>query len=138
MFNKSNKLFSRDLKVFFIKYNDPIYVKMTKLELLVRLTDEANIDLVLSELKEYAQEVDVDFVRKAVRSIGRCTIKIETAADKCMEVLISLIHSKVNYVVQEATVVIKVKILLKLQNLKSDSLISRISSVATQIDMSRL
>lgn len=32
---------------------------------------------VLAELKEYATEVDVDFVRKAVRAIGRCAIKVE-------------------------------------------------------------
>lgn len=31
----------------------------------------------LAELKEYATEVDVDFVRKAVRAIGRCAIKVE-------------------------------------------------------------
>jgi vesicle coat complex subunit len=31
---------------------------------------------VLAELKEYATEVDVDFVRKAVRAIGRCAIKV--------------------------------------------------------------
>ena len=32
---------------------------------------------VLAELKEYATEVDVDFVRKTVRAIGRCAIKVE-------------------------------------------------------------
>lgn len=31
----------------------------------------------MAELKEYATEVDVDFVRKAVRAIGRCAIKVE-------------------------------------------------------------
>lgn len=35
---------------------------------------------VLAELKEYATEVDVDFVRKAVRAIGRCAIKVEVWA----------------------------------------------------------
>lgn len=34
---------------------------------------------VLAELKEYATEVDVDFVRKAVRAIGRCAIKVEVS-----------------------------------------------------------
>lgn len=34
---------------------------------------------VLAELKEYATEVDVDFVRKAVRAIGRCAIKVEAS-----------------------------------------------------------
>ena len=55
----------------------------------------------------YASEVDVDFVRKAVRSIGRLAIKVETAADICIESLLTLIDTKVTYVVQEAVIVIK-------------------------------
>jgi AP-1 complex subunit beta-1 len=49
----------------------------------------------------------VDFVRKAVRAIGRCAIKLERAAERCINVLLDLIKIKVNYVVQEAIVVIK-------------------------------
>ena len=63
---------------------------------------------VLAELKEYATEVDVDFVRKSVRAIGRCAIKIDSAAERCIDTLVDLIQTKVNYVVQEAIVVIKV------------------------------
>lgn len=59
------------------------------------------------EFKEYATEVDVDFVRKAVRAIGRCAIKLERAAERCINVLLDLIKIKVNYVVQEAIIVIK-------------------------------
>jgi vesicle coat complex subunit len=54
----------RAVQVFFCKYNDPIYVKMEKLEIMIQLASERNIDQVLLEFKEYAQEVDVDFVRK--------------------------------------------------------------------------
>ena len=43
--------------MFFCKYNDPIYVKMEKLEIIIRLASDRNIDQVLLELKEYAQEV---------------------------------------------------------------------------------
>jgi vesicle coat complex subunit len=97
------------MKVFFCKYNDPIYVKLAKLEIIFRLANANNVDQVLSELKEYATEVDVDFVRKAVRSIGRLAVKIESAAERCITALLDLIHTKVNYVVQEAIVVIKVR-----------------------------
>ncbi|KAK2723550.1 hypothetical protein QYM36_002029 [Artemia franciscana] len=62
---------------------------------------------VLSELKELATEVDVDFVRKAVRAICRCAIKVETSTERCVSTLLELIQTKVNYVVQEAIVVIK-------------------------------
>ncbi|KAK1827370.1 hypothetical protein QBC39DRAFT_361951 [Podospora conica] len=42
--------------------------------------NEENIDEVLTELREYATEIDVYFVRKAVRAIGKLTIKIEPAS----------------------------------------------------------
>ena len=37
---------------------------------------------VLLEFKEYATEVDVDFVRKAVRAIGYCAVSIPAAAER--------------------------------------------------------
>ena len=58
----------------------------------------------------YATEVDVDFVRKSVRAIRRCAIKVEQAAERCVSTLLDLIQTKVNYVVQEAIVVIKVRL----------------------------
>ncbi|KAI9627548.1 hypothetical protein H4Q26_017332 [Puccinia striiformis f. sp. tritici PST-130] len=95
------------VKVFFCKYNDPIYVKLAKLEIIYRLANDGNYEQVLTELAEYASEVDVDFVRKAVRSIGRLAIKIPFASDRCISVLLDLVATKINYVVQEAIVVIK-------------------------------
>jgi AP-1 complex subunit beta-1 len=104
---KRPEILKNEMKVFFVKYNDPIYVKLEKLDIMIRLTNASNIAQVLGELKEYATEVDVDFVRKSVRAIGRCAIKVEQAAEKCVSTLIELIQTKVNYVVQEAIVVIK-------------------------------
>ncbi|KAJ2530167.1 hypothetical protein IWW43_004480, partial [Coemansia sp. RSA 1935] len=94
-------------RAFFCKYDDPIYVKLAKLEVILSLTTEENARVVLAELVEYATEIDVDFVRKAVRSIGRIAIKIELAADRSVRALMDLIQTKVNYVVQEAIVVIR-------------------------------
>ena len=104
---KRPKILEHEIKVFFCKYNDPIYVKLEKLEIMIRLVSQTNIDQVLLEFKEYATEVDVDFVRKSVRAIGRCAIKLERAAPRCISVLLELIETGVNYVVQEAIIVIK-------------------------------
>lgn len=60
-----------------------------------------------NQLGRYASEVDVDFVRKAVKAIGQCAIKIEAAAERCVNVLLDLISTRVSYVVQESIVVIK-------------------------------
>lgn len=96
-----------DIRVFFCKYNDPIYVKVTKLELIFMLANENNIEEVLTELREYATEIDVHFVRKSVRAIGKLAIKIEPAARRCIDTLLELVATKVGYIVQEATVVIR-------------------------------
>ncbi|KAH8818516.1 adaptin N terminal region-domain-containing protein [Hyaloscypha sp. PMI_1271] len=96
-----------DIRVFFCKYNDPIYVKVTKLELIFMLATEKNIEEVLTELREYATEIDVHFVRKSVRAIGKLAIKIEPAARRCINTLLELVATKVTYIVQEATVVIR-------------------------------
>ena len=104
---KVPKLLDADYKVFFCKYNDPLYVKMEKLDRMVQIINEKNVDACLSELREYAQEVDVEFVRKSVRSIGRIAVNLEPAAERCVKLLLQLLATKVNYVVQEGIVVIK-------------------------------
>ncbi|KAK2759823.1 beta-adaptin [Arachnomyces sp. PD_36] len=107
LLQKEPDILNKELRVFFCKYNDPPYVKFQKLEIMVRITNDRNVDQLLAELKEYALEVDMDFVRRAVRAIGQAAIKIESASEKCVNTLLDLINTKVNYVVQEAIVVIK-------------------------------
>jgi vesicle coat complex subunit len=58
----------------------------------------------------YASEVDVDFVRKSIKAIGQTAIKIDSAAERCVNVLLDLISTRVSYVVQEAVVVMKVQL----------------------------
>merc|ERR1719357_1323506 len=94
---KRPEILKQEIKVFFVKYNDPIYVKLEKLDIMIRLASPHNIAQVLAELKEYATEVDVDFVRKSVRAIGRCAIKVEASAERCVSTLLGLIQTKVNY-----------------------------------------
>jgi vesicle coat complex subunit len=52
--------------------------------------------------------VDVDFVRKSIKAIGQTAVKIDSAAERCVNVLLDLIATRVSYVVQEAVVVMKV------------------------------
>ncbi|KAG6897931.1 hypothetical protein C0993_007223 [Termitomyces sp. T159_Od127] len=107
LLQKRPDILSNEMRVFFCKYNDPLYVKVEKLEIMVRLANEKNVDALLSELKEYASEVDVDFVRKSIKAIGQTAVKIDTAAERCVNVLLELISTRVSYVVQEAVVVMK-------------------------------
>jgi AP-1 complex subunit beta-1 len=50
---KRPEALSNEMRVFFCKYNDPPYVKVEKLEIMIKLVTEKNVDTFLSELKEY-------------------------------------------------------------------------------------
>lgn len=50
----------------------------------------------------------MDFVRRSIRAIGQCAVKVDEAAERCVHVLLDLIATRVSYVVQEAIIVIKV------------------------------
>jgi AP-1 complex subunit beta-1 len=107
LLQKRPDVLSNEMRVFFCKYNDPLYVKVEKLDIMVRLASDSNVDALLSELKEYSSEVDVDFVRKAIRAIGQTAVRIDSAAERCVNVLLELISTRISYVVQEAVVVMK-------------------------------
>ena len=54
LLQKRPDLLQNEMRVFFCKYNDPLYVKVEKLDIMVRLAGESNVDALLSELKECA------------------------------------------------------------------------------------
>jgi AP-1 complex subunit beta-1 len=52
LLQKRPDVLSNEMRVFFCKYNDPLYVKVEKLDIMVRLASDNNVDALLSELKE--------------------------------------------------------------------------------------
>jgi len=56
-------LFLTELKMFFCTFNDPIYIKLQKIEVLIKLANMDNYFQILHELKDYTNEVDVEFVK---------------------------------------------------------------------------
>ncbi|CDJ54016.1 beta adaptin protein, putative [Eimeria brunetti] len=51
--------------MFFCKFNDPLFIKIEKLDILV-----------LAELREYANEVDYEMARRSIRAIGSLCMRL--------------------------------------------------------------
>ena len=100
-------IFEKDIKIFFSSFTEPVYNKLEKLEIIYKLVSINNIDIVLNELKEYASDVDIKFVRRSVKLIGQCAIKLEKAAQRCVETLVELVKTQVSFVIQEAIIALK-------------------------------
>jgi len=100
-------IFEKDIKIFFSSFTEPLYNKLEKLEIIYKLVSMNNIDIVLNELREYASDVDIKFVRRSVKLIGQCAIKLEKAAQRCVEALVELVKTQVSFVIQEAIIALK-------------------------------
>ena len=77
---KQPSIFENNIKVFFIKFNAPVYVKLEKEDILVKVADQNNCEQILLEFKEYSQDVDMELVGAAVKAIGQIVHKIESSA----------------------------------------------------------
>ena len=67
---KQPSIFENNVKVFYCKFNDPVYVKLEKVDILVKVADKNNAEQILGELKEYSSDVDMELVGASVRAIG--------------------------------------------------------------------
>lgn len=102
------ELLLRELRIFYIKYNDPLYLKLEKIEIMVRLANFHNYKILLNELKEYLMEIDPEFVRRSVQAVGQVAIKLgPAAASKAVELLVELVKTRGEYVFNDAVCVLK-------------------------------
>lgn len=94
---KYPELLTKELRIFFVKFNDPLYVKLEKIDIMVRLVDPTNLKqctLLLTELKEYAMEFEPEFVSKAIQGLTQLAIKYssEQFVSKALEDLLELVE----------------------------------------------
>jgi len=96
---------TKEIRLFFCKYNDPSYIKIEKLSIIVQLCVPSNVGIVLDEIQEYCNFVDVSFVKKAIISLGVIALRIESASRRCVDIIVKLIESKAEYSIEESIIV---------------------------------
>lgn len=105
---KYPKSLSKDIRYFFCKYNDPCYVKVEKLDIVVSLVSPNNTLIVVNELEEYCNDVDVLFVKKTIESLGKIAMKVQVVSRHIVDILVNqLTDSKASYAIEAAILVFK-------------------------------
>lgn len=64
-------VFEKNVKMFFCRFSDPIYVRLAKIDSMINVADTTNVDMIISELHTYCNDMDQDFVRRSVSAIGQ-------------------------------------------------------------------
>nr|CAH7761482.1 unnamed protein product [Callosobruchus chinensis] len=104
---KNKGMFEPYLKTFFVRTSDHTNIKLLKLEILTNLTTDANVSIILMELRTYVFNSDKNFVAATIQAIGRCACSISEVTDSCLNGLVSLLSDGDEAVVAESVVVIK-------------------------------
>ena len=81
---KQPTIFENNVKVFFCKFNDPLYVKLEKIEILIKVADDRNAESVLNELQDYTNDMDMDLVTAAVKAIGEIILKVNRSVSRAV------------------------------------------------------
>ncbi|XP_059154175.1 AP-3 complex subunit beta-2-like [Physella acuta] len=107
MTNKRRGMFEPYLKSFYVRFSDPLHVKLLKLEILTSLATETNISTILREFQTYVTSSDKEFAAATIQAIGRCASSIAEVTDTCLNGLVRLMSNRDEAVVAESVVVIK-------------------------------
>uniref|UniRef100_A0A2C9JVD6 AP-3 complex subunit beta n=1 Tax=Biomphalaria glabrata TaxID=6526 RepID=A0A2C9JVD6_BIOGL len=107
MTNRRRGMFEPYLKSFYVRFSDPLHVKLLKLEILTSLATETNISTILREFQTYVTSTDKEFAAATIQAIGRCASSIAEVTDTCLNGLVRLMSNRDEAVVAESVVVIK-------------------------------
>lgn len=72
----ANAVFESEYKHFFIKYDEPSYIKNLKLEILAYVASANNIQEIVNELSEYVTDVNAEIAKKSIRCFGTIIIRL--------------------------------------------------------------
>ena len=103
---KRPMLLDKDFKYFFVQYNDPIYVKLEKVDILYKLCDNKNYEVIIKEFTSYAlTETNSELIHKSVKYIGCVGYKFEKSLDICVESLGKIIDNNNDEAISESIIV---------------------------------
>ncbi|KAK6249096.1 hypothetical protein QUC31_020661 [Theobroma cacao] len=99
-------IFSSDYKHFYCQYNEPYYVKRLKLEMLTAVANESNTYEIVTELCEYAANVDIPIARESIRAVGKIALQ-QYDVNAIVDRLLQFLEMEKDYVTAEALVLVK-------------------------------
>ncbi|CAH8658176.1 unnamed protein product [Dicrocoelium dendriticum] len=102
-----HNLFEPYQRSFYVFSDDPLDVKLIKLEILTNLATEITVPTILREFQYYASSPDPEFVIATVQAIGRCASAIPQMSDVCLNGLVRLMSRSDDRVVAECVVVLR-------------------------------
>ena len=115
----ASAVFEAEYKHFFVKYDEPSYIKNLKLEILAHIASPNNIQEIVNELSEYVTDVNAEIAKKSIRCFGTIIIRLTKMSKTVAAQLRNFLSLRISYVTTETVIVLK-DILRKYRNFIDD------------------
>ncbi|CAI5470132.1 unnamed protein product [Closterium sp. Yama58-4] len=99
-------VFAGDYKHLYCKVRDPPYVKRLKLQMLTAIANDSNTYDIVTELTEYAADVDVSIAREAIRAVGQIALQ-SYDVNGIVDRLLQFLEMDTDYVTAETLVLVR-------------------------------
>ena len=103
----ANTVFEAEYKHFFVKYDEPSYIKNLKLEILAHIASPNNIQEIVNELSEYVTDVNAEIAKKSIRCFGTIIIRLPKTSKTVAAQLRNFLSLRISYVTTETVIVLK-------------------------------
>ena len=87
-------LLEKEFKYFYVQYNDPIYIKLEKVDILYKLCNKKNYELIVKEFTTYAlTETNQELIQKSIKYIGYVGYKFESSYELCVNCISKILDN---------------------------------------------
>jgi AP-4 complex subunit beta-1 len=101
--------FSGSFRDFYIKHNEPSYIKHLRLEILAILANEQNVKEIMDELSYYISlgDNEASTARKAIKTLGDIAISVSSATEASLTHLLDFLELGDAHILSETFIVLK-------------------------------
>ena len=105
-FKGGSEFFQHDFKQFFLKYEEPSYIKFLKLDVLARIATEENVADIITELEEYVSDANSEIAKRAIQAFGDIVIRLNNFEEN-VSIIKNFLALKTDYITSECILALK-------------------------------
>lgn len=101
-------LFTSEYKQFYIRFKDPLYLRLVKVKTLEAVATEINAKDIINELSAHVAGQESELAIAAIKAIGRLAQRLPTTSELALELLLSFLElEQLQHVMATTLVVMK-------------------------------
>ncbi|KAK3736104.1 hypothetical protein QZH41_013529 [Actinostola sp. cb2023] len=107
LLSKIPQLFDSEYKIFFLRLNDPLFLRRKKVQILTIIASQSNVEEIVTELSELVYDIDIELCQECIKAIGKIAHALPKAAEYCIDTLLGFLSREIESITGQTLIVIR-------------------------------